>query len=276
MLNIPTLQQLLEAGVHFGHRVSRGHPKMAEFIYGAKEGVHIIDLEKSQAYLRKAAEFVYQLGEEGKVLLFVGTKKQAQPIIKETAEKAGAPYVTYGWIGGTLTNFSEIRKNITKLLELKKQQQEEALGMYTKKEQLLIKKKLDKFDKSFGGISQMEDLPYAIFLADCVTEKTALREAVKKGIPIIGVVDTNANPQAVDYPIPANDDAVKSIKIMVETIAASYQTGLSGSKVKKAEAEEKKKEKIETGAEAKVPTEQLEVAEEKIEKEALKEAERKV
>lgn len=276
MLNIPTLQQLLEAGVHFGHRVSRGHPKMAEFIYGAKEGVHIIDLEKSQAYLRKAAEFAYQLGEEGKVLLFVGTKKQAQPIIKEAAEGVGAPYVAYGWIGGTLTNFSEIRKNITKLLELKKQQQEEALGMYTKKEQLLIKKKLDKFDKSFGGISQMEDLPYAMFLADCVTEKTALREAVKKGIPIIGVVDTNADPQMVDYPIPANDDAVKSIKIMVETIAASYRAGLSGSRVKKVEAEEKKKEKIETGAETKVPEEQLEVAEEKIEKEALEEAERKV
>lgn len=276
MLNIPTLQQLLEAGVHFGHRVSRGHPKMAEFIYGAKEGVHVIDLEKSRAYLRKAAEFAYQLGEGGKVLLFVGTKKQAQPIIKEAAEKAGAPYVAYGWIGGTLTNFSEIRKNITKLLELKKQQQEEALGMYTKKEQLLIKKKLDKFDKSFGGISQMEDLPDAMFLADCVTEKTALRETVKKGIPIIGVVDTNADPQAVDYPIPANDDAVKSIKIMVEAIAASYRAGLSGSKVKKVEAEEKKKEKIETGAEIKVPTEQLEVAEEKIEKEALEEAERKV
>ncbi len=226
MNNVPTMQDLLEAGVHFGHQVRRGNPRMFEYIFGAREGVHIINLELSEKLLEQAVEAVEKLGAEGKVLLFVGTKKQAQPIIAELAQSANAPYINFKWPGGFLTNFDEIHKNVKKLINLQEQQSKGELSRYTKKEQLLIAKRLQKFNKEFGGIAKLDRLPDAIFIADCAAEKTALTEAYKLQIPVIGICDTNSNPTMVTYPIPGNDDATKSIRILSETIARSYEEGL--------------------------------------------------
>lgn len=277
MLKIPTLQELLEAGVHFGHQVRRGHPKMQQYIYGVRDGVHIIDLEKSEKLLNEAIEYVENLGKQGKTLLFLGTKKQAQPIVKEMAERAGAPYVTYRWVGGFLTNFDEVRKNIKKLLDLKEKQGKGELSHYTKKEQLLISKKLVKFDNELGGIAKFDSLPDAIFIIDTVAEKTAVAEAIRINLPIVGICDTNSNPLLINFPIPANDDASKSIKIVTEAIADAYAHGLKSAgvaEVKKQEEDATKKSEEEVVA----PNIELEVAaaEEEVEKKAVVDAERVV
>lgn len=273
--SVPTMQDLLEAGVHFGHQVRRGHPKMGEYIFGVREGVHIINLESSEKLLKEAAEFVYNLGKEGKTILFVGTKKQAQPIVKEFAEKVNAPYLNYRWMGGMLTNFDEIRKNIRKLNDLKEKKDKGELSHYTKKEQLLIGRKLEKFEKELGGIAQMDKLPDAIFLIDCVVEKTALAEANRIEIPIVALADTNCNPYLLTYPIPSNDDASKSIRIITETIVDAYKEGLGvGAKTKKAE-EKAKEEKVEAVHDKEAPiSEEVAAAEEEVEKETVKEADR--
>lgn len=275
MIATPSMQQLLEAGVHFGHRVSRGSPKMTPFIYGVRDGVHIINLEVSEKLLKEAAQFAKKLGEAGKVILFVGTKKQSQSIIAEASKKYDAPYLTHRWIGGVLTNFEEIRKNIKKLLELKEKQEKGELSHYTKKEQLLISRKLTKFDIEYGGTAQMESLPDAIFLADCVKEKTALVEANRLGIPVIGIADTNSDPTLLAYPIPGNDDATKSIKIITETIANAYGEGLKKGKAKAVKGESEGKEVV-TGAADTAVVEDVAAAEEEVEKAALEESERKV
>lgn len=275
MIATPSMQQLLEAGVHFGHQVSRGSPKMTPFIYGARDGVHVINLEVSEKLLKEAAQFAKKLGEAGKVILFVGTKKQSQPIIAEASKKCDAPYLTHRWIGGVLTNFEEIRKNIKKLLELKEKQEKGELSHYTKKEQLLISRKLTKFDIEYGGTAQMESLPDAIFLADCVKEKTALVEANRLGIPVIGIADTNSDPTLLAYPIPGNDDATKSIKIITETIANAYDEGLKKGKAKAVKEKSEEKEVV-TGAADTAVVEDVAVAEEEVEKAALEESERKV
>lgn len=276
MINIPSLQQLLEAGVHFGHQVRRGHPKMGEYIFGVREGVHIINLESSEKLLKEAAEYAYNLGKESKVLLFVGTKKQAQPIIGEAAKEANAPYITYRWIGGLLTNFDEIRKNIRKLLDLKDKKEKGQLSHYTKKEQLLISRKLEKFETEAGGIAALEKLPDALFLSDAVTEKTALYEANRINIPVIAIADTNSNPLLVNFPIPGNDDAAKSIKILTDTITQAYKDGLVLAGKKKREAEEK----VETKSEGETVVvgedlaAQVEEAEKIVEKKAVEESSR--
>lgn len=276
---IPTMQQLLEAGVHFGHQVRRGNPRMQEYIFGAREGVHIINLESSEKLLKDAAEYAYKLGKEGKVILFIGTKKQAQPIVEEAAGKVVAPFVSYRWIGGLLTNFEEIRKNVRKLKDLAEKKEKGELSHYTKKERLLITKKLEKFDKEWGGIAELDKLPDALFIIDCVTEKTALTEANRKGIPVIGIADSNSNPDLLDYPIPGNDDATKSIKILTETVVAAYGQGLKEGGFAKAPTK-----KVEVEAEKEVESagigegigEDVAVAEEVVEKEAVEEAERVV
>ncbi|MDO8498184.1 MAG: 30S ribosomal protein S2 [bacterium] len=280
-ITIPSMQDLLEAGVHFGHQVRRGNPHMREYIFGVREGVHIIDLEFSEKLLQQAAEFAYNLGKEGKVILFVGTKKQAQPIIEEAVKKVGAPYVIYKWVGGTLTNFDEIKKNIKKLTDLNEKKGKGELSRYTKKEQLLISRKLEKFDKSLGGIAQMGKLPEALFVVDCVTEKTALMEAARMKIPVIGVADTNSDPMMMAYPIPSNDDATKSIKIIVETIAKAYGEGLKeGGHITVTVSEEKPKKEEETDELKKIAEEAVSpdvaAAEEEVEKEVVAESERVV
>jgi small subunit ribosomal protein S2 len=288
------MQQLLSAGVHFGHQVRRGHPKMAPFIYGAREGVHIMDLEKSEAKLREATEKAYELGKAGKVLLVVGTKKQAKDIVKALALNAETPYLTEKWVSGLLTNFDEIRKNVKKLVGLKEQQQKGELTMYTKKEQLLISRKVERFDKELGGIAEMDKLPEALFVVDGVSNDTALKEGRKKGILIIGVSDTNANPNDFDFPIPANDDGIKSIKLVAETVINAYSEGkIAGVKAateaaataeasaKAAEAKEAEKAAkaasapSETELDAPV-AEEAAAIEEEIEKEVVQESERKV
>lgn len=289
-ITTPSMQQLLEAGVHFGHQVRRGNPRMQEYIYGSRDGVHIINLEDSERLLKEAAEFAYKLGEEGKILLIVGTKKQAQLIISEAAKNCGAFYITSKWIGGLLTNFDEIRKNISKLNDLKSQQVKGELDRYTKKEQLIISRKLHKFESEYGGIAQMDRLPDVVFLTDCVTEKTALTEANRIGMTVIGICDTNSNPALVDYPIPGNDDATKAIKIMVDALSQGYGEGLKKAQklIAKAQADEAQEKADNIHADNKTSdtedmsgsvqniTEEVAAAEEEIEKKEVKDAERVV
>ncbi|MFH0937042.1 MAG: 30S ribosomal protein S2 [Candidatus Daviesbacteria bacterium] len=288
-ISVPTMQQLLEAGVHFGHQVRRGNPRMGEYIYGVREGVHIVNLEYSEKLLQAAAEYAYNLGKNGKVILFVGTKKQAQPIIVEWAKKTGAPYVDFKWMGGSLTNFDEIRKNVKKLLDLKEKQEKGELSHYTKKEQLLISKKLAKFEKEWGGVALMDKLPDALFIVDCQSDKTAVLEANRMNIPIIGIADTNCNPILLSFPIPGNDDAAKSIKILTETVAKAYQEGLGKGEDKKKEISDKEKDhpkddqplaetaekadKIEETKGSEIEAD-VAAAEEEIEKKAVEDAER--
>lgn len=275
MNTLPTMQQLLEAGVHFGHQTRRGHPKMNEYIFGARDGVHIINLEQSEKLLKEAAVFAQKLGEEGKTMLFVGTKKQAQPIVKELAESVGAFYVDFKWMGGLLTNFDEIRRNINKLLEMKEKQAKEQFEHYTKKERLLISRKVEKFDREQGGIAKMEKLPDALFIVDCVAEKTAIAEATRMNIPTIAITDTNSNPMMIIHPIPGNDDATKSIYILTEAVANSFGEGL-----KKAGKEVPRKAKVNSkDTEVPVETEQIkaeaEAIEEIVEKKETEESSRK-
>lgn len=277
MYKLPTLQELLEAGVHFGHQVRRGHPRMKPYIYGAREGVHIIDLTKSEEMLKNACEFVYQLGKEGKILLFVGTKKQARSDVMELSKKLEVPYLIERWIGGFLTNFEEILKNIKKLKELKEQKEKGELQKYTKKEQLLIDRKIAALEKDYHGVLNMESLPEAIFVVDAVSDNLAIKEANKRGIKVVAIADSNSNPSQIDYPIPGNDDAIKSIKILVGAIASAYEEGkkeagkILAKEAKKAQKEAEKKAEEEIPEELK---EEVAQAEEMVEKEAVKEAER--
>ncbi|OGL65415.1 30S ribosomal protein S2 [Candidatus Uhrbacteria bacterium RIFCSPLOWO2_01_FULL_47_24] len=233
----PELLDLLKAGVHFGHKTSRWHPKMAPFIFGARGGVHLINLEKTREELARACEFVRALGREGKVLLFVGTKKQAAPLIKKYATEVGAPYVENRWLGGTITNWAELYKLIRKYLDLKGKQERGELGKYTKKEQLDFSKDIERMSQLVHGISTLTKLPDALFIVDIKHEETALAEANQKKIPIIALCDTNANPERVQYPIPGNDDAVKSIELVVKCIAQAYQEGKEEGKTSESSAQ---------------------------------------
>ncbi len=269
------MQDLLEAGVHFGHQTRRGNPKMEEYLFGARDGVHIINLEHSEKLLKEAAEAAYKLGEEGKVLLFVGTKKQAQPIVLEAAKAINAPYLTERWVGGFLTNFEEVKRNVNKLTSLRDEQKAGKLGRYTKKEQLLITRKLEKFERDLGGIADLDSVPDAMFLTDCAKEVGALYEAKRRGVSVIGLVDSNASPVMVDYPIPGNDDATKAIKIIVDVIAAAYGEGLEKSKTQKAKAKSDEEAAAKKAAEeVAVPEEQVQAAEELVEKETVKDSSR--
>ena len=225
MYKLPTLQELLEAGVHFGHQVRRGHPRMKPYIYGAREGVHIIDLTLSEKYLKEACEFVYNLGKDGKVLLFVGTKKQARPIVEEAVKDSAAPYMIERWMGGFLTNFEEIKKRIKLLKDLTEQKAKGELSKYTKKEQLLLDRKMIGLEKDFRGVMDMVGMPDAIFVVDAVSDNIAVKEAIRLGIKVVAIADTNCNVSEIDYPIPGNDDAIKSITILVGAIASAYTEG---------------------------------------------------
>jgi len=282
-MNTPSLQELLSAGVHFGHKISRGHPKMRPYIYGAREGVHIIDLTKSEQGLKEACEFAYKLGQEGKVLLFVGTKKQAKPIIEELAKKVSSPYMSTRWVGGFLTNFDEVSKNVKKMKDFKTKKENGELNKYTKKEQLLIDRKVGKLERDLGGVSDLTEIPDALFVVDASHEDVALKEARRinqssgKQISIIGIADTNCDPSLMDYPIPGNDDAIKSIRILSEAIANSYEAGKKEAGKIKEKADGEVKEKVEVQPE--VSEEVLaEVAavEEQLEKKELEDSERKV
>ncbi len=280
MYKVPSLQELLEAGVHFGHQVRRGHPRMKPYIYGAREGVHIIDLTKSESYLKEASEFVYELGKSGKVLLFVGTKKQARPIIEGLAKKLDAPFLVERWMGGFLTNFEEIKKRIKLLKDLKEQKEKGQLSKYTKKEQLLLDRKMEKLKKDFSGVMDLPGWPDAVFVVDAVSDNIAVKEANRLGIKVVAIADSNCNVSEIDYPIPGNDDAIKSIKILTEAVANAYEEGKkeAGKVAEKAakdaekvlrQAQDKKEEDVAEGLKVEVAA-----AEEMVEKKAVKDAER--
>ncbi len=218
-----TLQQLLEAGCHFGHQTRRWNPSMKPYIYGERDGVHIFDLVKTKAGLDAALEVVRKLASEGKVILFVGTKRQAQEAVKKAAIEAGMPYLIQRWPGGLLTNFDQIRKTVGRMLDFKDKKAKGELKKYTKREQLLIDREVAQMEKSFGGVVDMTKLPDALFVVDTHLEDVAVHEANRLDIPVIGMVDTNGNPSIVNYVIPTNDDAVKAIELVVDQVAAAIK-----------------------------------------------------
>ena len=225
---VVAMKQLLEAGVHFGHQTRRWDPKMAEYIFQARNGIHIIDLQKTSKKLDEAYAFLKEQAEAGKTVLFVGTKKQAQECVKEAAEKCGMYYVNQRWLGGTLTNFSTIRKRIGRLLELEKMQEDGTFEVLPKKEVILLKKEMEKLEKNLGGIKEMTEVPGVMFIVDPKKEKIGILEARKLGIPVIGLVDTNCNPQDVDYAIPGNDDAIRAGKLIADCMANAVIEGKQG------------------------------------------------
>jgi len=225
--NVPSdlIKQLLEAGVHFGHQTKRWNPKMKKFIFGSRSGIYIIDLEKTEECINAARDFLTEITSKGEFVLFVGTKKQAQDVIKQEAIRSGMYYVTDRWPGGMLTNFATIKKSINRLKEIEKMRTDGTFEKLTKKEIARLEKELAKLNKNFSGIVPMERMPKAAFIVDTKKEETAVREARRLGIPVIGLIDTNSNPDLVDYPIPGNDDATKSIRTVVTIIADTIIEG---------------------------------------------------
>lgn len=229
-VTIPSVLELLKAGAHFGHQKSKWHPKMKDNIFTERNGVHVIDLEKTVTKLEEAVAYVSGIAANGGMVLFVGTKKQGQAIIKKYAEETGMPYITEKWIGGLFTNFSSVNKLIKKYKDLKQKQESGMLKKYTKKEQADFVKQIDKLKKLVGGLEEMKKMPEAIFVLDVKQEKTAVAEAIKKGIKVVGFCDSNVNPDLLDYPIFANDDAIKSIELITSVIAAAINEGKKNKK----------------------------------------------
>jgi small subunit ribosomal protein S2 len=220
-----TIKQLLESGVHFGHQTSRWNPKMKKYIFGERNGIYIINLELTLACLEKALLFLKTLAAEGKEVLFVGTKKQAQIPLKEAAEASGMPYVNQRWLGGMLTNFETIRKSIKKLDSIDKMEQDGSFQFITKKEIGSLKKEREKLIKNLSGVREMRKVPGAVFVIDAELEKIAIAEAQKLGIPVVAVLDTNGNPDHIDHPLPGNDDAIKAIKLFCEAVSGAVTEG---------------------------------------------------
>lgn len=220
-----SLKDLLESGAHFGHQASRWNPKMKPYLYTVRDGVHVFDLAKTKEGLEQAAAFVKTTAAEGGKIVFVGTKRQAAAIIKEEAKKAGMPWVSERWLGGTITNWEQIKKNIDKLIDMKDKREEGEYKKYTKKEQILIDRKITKLERFLGGLVDLKELPEALFVIDIKKEITAVKEARMKEIPVVAVVDSNSNPDLIDYMIPANDDAIGAVKLIVGTIAEAAKEG---------------------------------------------------
>ena len=223
-----TMKDLLEAGVHFGHQATHWNPKMKKFIYGKRNGIHIVDLQKTLKMFGEAEKFVRETAEAGKKILFVATKKQAQELVKEQAERCGMYFVNKRWLGGTMTNFTTIRKSIDRLIKLEKMEAEGDFERLHKKEALNKHKEIEKLNKFLGGIKNMRQLPHALFIIDTQKERIALAEAKNLGIKTFGLVDTNCDPNGVDFPFPGNDDAIKSIKLFTSRIA---EVALEGQEV---------------------------------------------
>jgi len=225
MVQIPSIDDLFKANVHFGHRTSKRHPKMEPYIFGAKNTIHIIDLEKTAVKLKEALDFIVEKVAQGGLILFLGTKPSAKEIIKKYAEKVGMPYIAEHWVAGLLTNFSTINHLIGKFKKTLKDKEAGEWEKYTKKERLDLEKELNRLEKMVGGIRNLDKLPQAIFIVDIQEESTAVREAKRAKIPTIAIVDTNVNPELIDFPIPANDDAVKSIELITGLVAAAIEEG---------------------------------------------------
>ncbi len=241
---VVAMKQLLEAGVHFGHQTRRWDPKMAEYIFQARNGIHIIDLQKTSKKLDEAYAFLKEQAEEGKTVLFVGTKKQAQECMKEAAIKCGMFYVDQRWLGGMLTNFETIRTRVQRLKDLEAMQEDGTFDVLPKKEVILLKKEMEKLERNLGGIKDMEELPGVIFLVDPKKERIAILEARKLDIPVIGLVDTNCNPEDVDYAIPGNDDAIRAVKLIADVMANAVIEGRQGESFETAEEQDVEEEAI--------------------------------
>ena len=235
---VVAMKQLLEAGVHFGHQTRRWDPRMAEYIFQARNGIHIIDLQKASKKIDEAYEFIKEQVEEGKTVLFVGTKKQAQECMKEAAIKCGMYYVDQRWLGGMLTNFDTIQKRIQRLKDLETMEQDGTFDVLPKKEVIILKKEMEKLEKNLGGIKEMDKLPGVIFLVDPKKERIAILEAKKLGIPTVGIVDTNCNPEDLDYPIPGNDDAIRAVKLIADVMANAVIEGKQGESFETAEEQD--------------------------------------
>lgn len=218
-MSVISMKQLLEAGVHFGHQTRRWNPKMKEFIFTERNGIYIIDLQKTARKIDEAYAFMRQVGENGGTVLFVGTKKQAQESIKSESERSGMYYVNQRWLGGMLTNFSTIKSRVARLKQLEAMEQDGTFEVLPKKEVIELRKEMDKLEKNLGGIKEMKELPDVMFVVDPRKEKIAIQEAHILGIPVVSIVDTNCDPEEVDYVIPGNDDAIRAVKLIVAKMA---------------------------------------------------------
>ncbi|MDI9259092.1 30S ribosomal protein S2 [Alicyclobacillus sendaiensis] len=225
---IISMKQLLEAGVHFGHQTRRWNPKMARYIFTERNGIYIIDLQKTVRKVEEAYNFVRELAASGGTVLFVGTKKQAQEAVKEEAERCGMFYVNQRWLGGTLTNFNTIQKRIRRLQELEQMEEDGTFEVLPKKEVILLRKERERLEKFLGGIKGMKKLPDALFIIDPRKERIAVAEARKLGIPIVAIVDTNCDPDEIDYVIPGNDDAIRAVRLLTSKIADAVLEGTQG------------------------------------------------
>lgn len=228
MSSVVSMKQLLEAGVHFGHQTRRWNPKMAPYIFTERNGIYIIDLQKTVKKLEEAYSFVRELSTEGKSVLFVGTKKQAQDSVKEEALRAGAYYVNARWLGGMLTNFTTIRRRIARLNQLRTMESDGTFDLLPKKEVIKLNLEIEKLEKFMGGIKDMKEIPGALFIVDPRKERIAVAEAKKLGIPIVAIVDTNCDPDEIDYVIPGNDDAIRAVKLISGAIANAIIEGNEG------------------------------------------------
>ncbi len=227
-MSVISMKQLLEAGVHFGHQTRRWNPKMAQYIFTERNGIYIIDLQKTVKKLEEAYFFVRDVAAAGDSVLFVGTKKQAQEAVKEEAERCGQFYVNARWLGGMLTNFKTMRRRIDRLNQLKKMEEDGTFDLLPKKEVVKLKLEIEKLEKYLGGVKEMKRLPGALFVIDPRKEKNAIAEARKLGVPIVAIVDTNCDPDEVDYVIPGNDDAIRAIKLISQTMANAVLEGRQG------------------------------------------------
>ena len=247
---VVSMKQLLEAGVHFGHQTRRWNPKMAQYIFTERNGIYIIDLQKTVKKLNEAYMFVRDIAAEGGDILFVGTKKQAQDSIKEEAEHCGMPYVNARWLGGMLTNFTTIRTRIARLNQLRTMRDDGTFDLLPKKEVVKLNLEIEKLEKFLGGIQDMKKLPSAMFIVDPRKERIAVAEAHKLGIPIVGIVDTNCDPDEIDVVIPGNDDAIRAVKLLAETMANAVIEGRQGSEMGTAAQDEEPAEETAEAAEA--------------------------
>ena len=268
------IKQLLEAGAHFGHNRARCNPKMRRFIFGERSKIYIIDLEKTVEFLNKARTFLKDLASRGESVLFVGTKKQAQDVVFEAAERTGMFFVKNRWLGGTLTNFKTIRNSIKRLKEIQAMEKDGTFEAITKREKTILTKEMDKLKRNLQGIVEMNEMPGAVFVVDSRKENIAVREAKKLSIPIVAIIDTNADPDLIDYPIPANDDAMRSIKLIINILTEGILEGKRQlDRSESGEEPEEQKEKVDVSI-AEVGSGKSEELAEGLEEEKLKDKEK--
>lgn len=230
-------EQLLEAGAHYGHQSRRWNPKMAQYLYGVENGVHVFDLIKTQALLEEALNFLAESVKSGKTVLLLGAKKQVKDLITEIGKETGLPYINERWLGGTLTNFEQIKRSTKKLADMKEKMATGFYAKYTKKERLLMEREIERLEKFFGGLSNLDKLPDVLFIVDTHKEIAAVKEAIKAGITTVGIVDSNSDPDVIDYPIPMNDDASKALELVLNWVKEALLEGKKG--IKKVKKEEK-------------------------------------